>query len=202
MLQIRHYDSKAKHLEFLERFFCWSGVLLATHKSIKALNNMALNIWIYNIIWPSLQLIQKHWYHSKKMAKGLQRWKIIHWCCPACHTHFQWCRRNSSWARAECTLMSWARMHTHTTLGDRNLHCWDRLKTCRKNDISTHCLPTDTQRQYTYKFSHVEFEQSTTSSLAVASIARDVGSSSTNHSSDIMHFLPRLHERFICIYIL
>ena len=37
--------------------------------------------------------------------------------------------------------------------------------------------------------------------LAVASIARDVGSSSTNRSSDIMHFLPRLlkktlqHER-------
>jgi len=37
--------------------------------------------------------------------------------------------------------------------------------------------------------------------LAMASIARDVGSSSTNHSSDIMHFLPRLlkktlqHER-------
>jgi len=28
--------------------------------------------------------------------------------------------------------------------------------------------------------------------LAVASIARDVGSSSTNRSSDIMHFLPRL----------
>ena len=37
--------------------------------------------------------------------------------------------------------------------------------------------------------------------LAVASIARDVGSSSTNRSSDIMHFLPKLlkktlqHER-------
>jgi len=37
--------------------------------------------------------------------------------------------------------------------------------------------------------------------LAVATIARDVGSSSTNRSSDIMHFLPRLlkktlqHER-------
>ena len=28
--------------------------------------------------------------------------------------------------------------------------------------------------------------------LAVASIARDVGSSSTNRSSDIMHFLSRL----------
>ena len=35
----------------------------------------------------------------------------------------------------------------------------------------------------------------TTRGLAVASIARDVGSSSTNRSSDIMHFLPRLHER-------
>ena len=29
-----------------------------------------------------------------------------------------------------------------------------------------------------------------TRGLAVASIARDVGSSSTNRSSDIMHFLP------------
>ena len=28
----------------------------------------------------------------------------------------------------------------------------------------------------------------------MASIARDVGSSSTNRSSDIMHFLPRLLE--------
>jgi len=31
--------------------------------------------------------------------------------------------------------------------------------------------------------------------LAVASIARDVGSSSTNCSSDIMHFLPRLLKK-------
>ena len=31
--------------------------------------------------------------------------------------------------------------------------------------------------------------------LAVASIARDVGSSSTNRSSDIMHFLPRLLKK-------
>jgi len=31
--------------------------------------------------------------------------------------------------------------------------------------------------------------------LAVASIARDVGSSSRNHSSDIMHFLPRLLKK-------
>ena len=31
--------------------------------------------------------------------------------------------------------------------------------------------------------------------LAVASIARDVGSSRTNCSSDIMHFLPRLLKK-------
>ena len=31
--------------------------------------------------------------------------------------------------------------------------------------------------------------------LAVASIVRDVGSSSTNRSSDIMHFLPRLLKK-------
>jgi len=31
--------------------------------------------------------------------------------------------------------------------------------------------------------------------LAVASIERDVGSSSTNRSSDMMHFLPRLLKK-------
>jgi len=31
--------------------------------------------------------------------------------------------------------------------------------------------------------------------LAVASIPRDVGSSSTNRSSDIMHFLPRMLKK-------
>jgi len=34
-----------------------------------------------------------------------------------------------------------------------------------------------------------------TRGLPVARIARDVGGSSTNRSSDIMHFLRRLHER-------
>jgi len=54
--------------------------------------------------------------------------------------------------------------------------------------------------QFTTQFTgaarnHSAFSSVKTRGLAVASIARDVGSSSTNRSSDIMHFLLRLHER-------